>query len=58
MIAWEGCDQCGPNVKAYVIFQMKAGPISLCGSCGTRNEGAIVAQGGYVKIDLRHLIEA
>lgn len=52
----ETCDQCGPNVKAYVIFQMRAGPLSMCGSCGTRNEGAILAQGGYVKIDLRHLL--
>lgn len=58
VIQWEGCDKCGPTIKAYFYFQMLAGPLTFCGSCGTRYEGAILEQGGHVTHDLRYLITA
>ena len=49
------CDHCGPHVRAYVYAQMKAGPISYCGSCATRYWDTLNSQALKV-IDLRHTI--
>jgi len=58
MIKFDYCDHCGPSTRAYFYFGMAAGPLSFCGSCGTRYEDAIVAQGGKITHDFRYLITA
>lgn len=47
------CDQCGPTTRAYLYARLKSGrTLAYCGSCGTRHEHALRAQGATI-IDQR-----
>lgn len=55
-VATDCCDQCGPSTRAYLYARLKSGrTLSYCGSCGTRHEHALRAQGATI-IDMRHQI--
>lgn len=59
MIEPEGCDKCGPGVRAFVYVEMGSGlPLTYCGHCGTLYWDEIHKQGGRVAVDMRHSITA
>jgi len=56
-VASDGCDRCGPHVKAFVFAKLRTGSLAYCAHCGTRFWKNLTAQAITV-IDQRHLVDA